>query len=406
MLFIGVNWPEPTTAAGTRIMQLLQIFLKANFEITFCSTAATSDHSYDLESLTIAVANIELNNSSFDDFISNLQPNIVIFDRFITEEQFGWRVMERAPKALRILDTEDLHSLRTVRGELHKKNIPFTADLWLQNTITKREISSILRCDIALIISSFEMEFLSENIPVLAGLLFYFPFVVRPIDPEVSSVYPNFEKRKDFICIGNGKHAPNVDAFIWLKHDIWPLITKQLPDSNVYIYGSYLPSQIKQMQKPSEGFYVAGFTENLANTFTQARINLAPLRYGAGLKGKLLDAMRYGTPSITTAIGAEGFVNHLPFNGFIANSAEEIAAKAVALYTNEASFQQAQKNGYHLLEQEFNVDHWAVKLLEAIIDLRHNLDKNRLHNFMGSLLQHNSMQSTKYMSKWIEAKNS
>ena len=124
VLFIGVNWPEPTTAAGTRIMQIIQILLNANFDVTFCSTAATSDYSYDLESLNVAKVNIELNNSSFDTFISALQPNIVIFDRFLTEEQFGWRVIEQVPNALRILDTEDLHSLRVVRGELYKKNIP------------------------------------------------------------------------------------------------------------------------------------------------------------------------------------------------------------------------------------------------------------------------------------------
>ena len=406
VLFIGVNWPEPTTAAGTRIMQLIQIFLEADFKVIFSSTAATSEYSYNLKELNVSKVKIELNNSSFDDFIVDLQPNIVIFDRFITEEQFGWRVTEKAPNALRILDTEDLHSLRVVRGELLKKNTPFTANLWLQHDATKREIASMLRCDISLIISSFEMTFLKEHLPVLSALLIYFPFLAKPITQKIQNDYPSFESRKDFICIGNGKHAPNVDAFLWLKNEIWPLISRQLPTAKLHIYGSYLPQQILEMHKPNEGFFVDGFTENLEKTFSNARINLAPLRYGAGLKGKLLDAMIYGTPSITTAIGMEGYSGALSFNGLIGNTAEEIAEKAVALYTDEALFIHAQKNGYDLINKGFNAKKWSTNLLDAIYNYQDNLSVYRQGNFIGSLLHHQTMQSTKYMSKWIEAKNS
>ena len=116
--------------------------------------------------------------------------------------------------------------------------------------------------------------------------------------------------------------------------------------------------------------------------------------------------MCYGTPSIATTIGVEGLTNGHSFNGCIANSAEEFASKAVALYSDETSFIQFQKNGYHILEQEFNADNWTLKLLETISTYQRNLVQNRQRNFIGSLLQHQTMQSTKYMSKWIEAKNS
>ena len=89
-----------------------------------------------------------LNDSGFDAFVKKLDPNIVLFDRFFTEEQFGWRVTEFAPNALRILDTEDLHSLRQVREQLFKNNIPFTVEKWLQSDVTKREIAAIYRSDL------------------------------------------------------------------------------------------------------------------------------------------------------------------------------------------------------------------------------------------------------------------
>lgn len=406
ILFIGVNWPEPTTAAGTRIMQLLQVFFKNNYLVTFASTASETEFSFNLKEYNISKVNIQLNNSSFDEFIDVLQPNIVIFDRFVIEEQFGWRVAEQVPNALRILDTEDLHSLRTVRGELHKKGMPFTKESWLQSDVAKREIASIYRCDLSLIISSFELELLKNSLPINESQLFYLPFMVNKVLPVEIAEYPEFEARKDFICIGNGKHAPNVDAVIHLKNTIWPLIRAQLPESNLHIYGSYLPQQILQMNKPSEGFFVKGFTEDLKLTFSKARINLAPLRFGAGLKGKLIDAMQFGTPSITTTVGAEGMQADLPWNGAITDNPVEFANKAVVLYSDKKEWLLAQQNGFSILNQFFNAEELAVKLILRIEELGTTLDNHRSSNFIGTLLMHQTMQSTKYMSRWIEAKNS
>ncbi|WP_158979090.1 glycosyltransferase [Cellulophaga sp. L1A9] len=406
VLFIGVNWPELTTAAGTRIMQLLQVFLQNNVQVTFASTAAESQFTIDLQELNIVKAKIELNNPSFDVFISELQPDVVVFDRFIIEEQFGWRVAEHVPDAIRILDTEDVHSLRIIRQELFKKNSPFSASLWLQSDVAKRELASIYRCDLSLIISSFEMQILQEEAKIDPALLLHLPFMVHAVSEEQIAQYPNFLNRKDFICIGNGKHAPNVDAVLWLKTKIWPQIKKELPGANLHIYGSYLSQQVLQMHKPIEGFYIQGFTKNLKDTFTSAKLNLAPLRFGAGIKGKLLDSMRFGTPSITTAIGAEGMADNLPWNGAIATDEVDFVRKAVALYTKEEQWIEAQANGYKILKSNYD----AVRLENQFVMILEKLQKNiilhRQNNIVGGLLQHQSMQSTKYMAKWIEAKNS
>jgi glycosyltransferase involved in cell wall biosynthesis len=405
ILFIGVNWPEPSTAAGCRIIQLIQVFKANNYKITFASTATKSILSFDLEAIDVSMVDIILNDSSFDNFIKKLQPNIVVFDRFITEEQFGWRIAENIPNALRILDTEDLHSLRTVRAQLFKKDISFSEDLWLQHDLTKREIASIYRCDISLIISSFEMQLLQEYVKLDSSLLLHLPFMEDAISQEEINTRSTFNSRKDFMCIGNGKHAPNVDAVIWLKQYIWPLIRKQLPKANLHIYGSYLPQQIIQMHKPNEGFYVEGFTDNLKKTFTTTRINLAPLRFGAGLKGKLLDGMRFGTPSVTTLIGAEGMSKENFFDGYVADNETDFANKAIQLYTDKVAFKKAQLGGFKVINTEYNVSVLAENLINIINNIQNNLQKHRSSNFIGSLLMHQSMQSTKYMSRWIEAKN-
>lgn len=406
LLIIAFVWPEPSsTAAGDRMLQLLHFFLKLGYQINVASTAAESELSFDLESLGISKTFIQLNHTSFDDFIADLSPEIVIFDRFLTEEQFGWRVAEFAPQALRILDTEDLHSLRQAREKAFKANILFTTDLWLQNDMTKREIASIYRCDISLIISTFEMELLTDVLRMDENILLHLPFLLDKIDEKQTADWLSFEDRKDFICIGNGKHAPNIDAFLWLKTEIWPLIRKELPQANLKIYGAYLPERIHQMHQPKNGFFVEGWAENANEVLNQARVNLAPLRFGAGLKGKLIAAMQNGLQSVTTPIGAEGMNDDLEFNGLIAETAESIAEAAIELYTNEDVWKQSQNHGVEIINSLYDKTIWIKKLNTKITSVQNDIAFHRTRNFIGAMLGHQTMSSTKYMSKWIEEKN-
>ena len=160
LLIVGFVWPEPkSSAAGSRMMQLIEVFQSANYDITFASACSKTDHAFDLLSIGVKTENIILNDSSFDTFVKNLDPTIVLFDRFMVEEQFGWRVAEQCPDALRLLDTEDLHSLRKGRQQALKDNKSFDKS-YLQNDTAKREIASILRCDLSFIISQVEIEIL------------------------------------------------------------------------------------------------------------------------------------------------------------------------------------------------------------------------------------------------------
>ncbi len=102
ILIIGFVWPEPkSSAAGSRMMQLIAFFQSQNYQITFASPCAKSDNAFNLESIGVSQITIELNHTSFDKFVKNLNPNIVLFDRFMMEEQFGWRVVEQCPDAIK-----------------------------------------------------------------------------------------------------------------------------------------------------------------------------------------------------------------------------------------------------------------------------------------------------------------
>ncbi len=405
LLIIGYTWPEPaTTAAGNRMLQLLHFFLADNYQTTFASTATITDLSYDLKSLGIQTNKIQLNHDSFDKFITELAPDLVLFDRFLTEEQFGWRVAQFAPTALRILDTEDLHSLRYTREKCFKKGVPFTTGDWLNQDLTKREIASIYRSDISFIISSYEMHLLKDDLGIDTSILMHLPFLLDPISIEESEAWNNFEKRTDFICMGNGKHAPNVDAIVWLKKEIWPLIRKELPLANLRIFGAYLPEHIQQMHNKKEGFLIEGWAEDAQTEFQKARVNLAPLRFGAGLKGKLISAMLNGLPSVTTTIGAEGIHGHMDFGGVIANNATEIASAAIALYQNQSHWKRSQDDGAAVVTVLYDKKKWIEKFQTKINSVYKNLEAHRTQNFVGAMLSHQTMASTKYMAKWIQEK--
>lgn len=403
LLIIGYVWPEPkSSAAGTRMMELIALFKQHNYAITFASPAQRSDHMADLEAINVKTTNIELNNTSFDEYVAQLSPDVVMYDRFMMEEQFGWRVEQQCPHALTILDTEDLHSLRNARHQAFKASRQFTTKD-LSSDIAQREIAAIYRCDISLIISSYEMELLQQHYGVSQALLHHIPFMLNP--EQLNQPRLPFDERSDFISIGNFRHAPNWDAVLYLKQEIWPLIRKQLPKATLHIFGAYPPPKATQLHNEKQGFLVKGWCENAHTEIGKARVLLAPLRFGAGIKGKLADAMLTGTPSVTTSIGSEAMHESLPWNGFIKKQPQSFADAAVKLHQEHQLWQQQVTNGDTIIRTLYDKAPLAVNLMTKINQTIDNLEQHRLTNFTGAMLKHHHHKSTKYMAQWIEAKN-
>ena len=406
LLIIGSVWPEPnSSAAGGRMMQLISIFKQNKFDITFVSAALDSDFMVDLSEFGVAKKSIELNSASFDDFVKELNPQVVVFDRFMIEEQFGWRVAENCPEAIRILDTEDLHCLRAARQKAFKENRKFEVTDLFSEEVAKREIASILRCDLSLIISTFEMDVLKDKFRISADLLLYLPFLTDSMSEDDLLKLPSFEERNKFVFIGNFFHEPNWNTVQYLREVIWPLIKKDFPTAVLEIYGAYPSQKVLQIHQPKNGFYIMGRAVDAVEIVKNARVVLAPIRFGAGLKGKLLEAMQCGTPSVTTAIGSEAMHANLLWNGFIEDDAAEFAIKAIKLYQDENLWKEAQKKGIAIINECYLKDRYSDGFMSVVNSLLMDSTSHRLHNFMGSLLQHHAYKSTMYMSKWIEAKN-
>jgi len=383
------------------MLSILRLFRKQNWQVAFATPAQETEHMIDLVKEGISSQNIALNCDSFDTYINSYQPDIVLFDRFMMEEQFGWRVEKNCPSALKILDTEDLQCLRHARHQAHKAEREFTqADLF--SDLAKREIAAILRCDISLIISSFEMDLLVNTFKVDASLLQHLPFMLN-VDKCPQHTKP-FSERQHFLTIGNFRHAPNWDVVLYLQK-IWPLIRKQLPKAELHIYGSYPPPKATALHNPKTGFHIKGWAEDAFTVMEASRICLAPIRFGAGIKGKLLDAMIMQTPSITTTLGSEGMHKEEPWPGVIADEMNDFVEAAVKLYSDEEAWLDAQGKATTLLKARYDAEVLGAQLLNKITEVEENLTQHRLNNFTGAMLKHHTMASTKYMSQWIAAKN-
>ena len=406
ILIIGYVWPEPcSSAAGIRDWDFIRIFKKAGWRITFSSPSGLNSYASAIEAEGIATYTFKPNDPAFDPFISQLSPDVVLFDRFVIEEQFGWRVRDQCPNALLVLDTQDLHLLRRARERALTSGASldaiFDTKIDLHSDDSNRELASIYRCDLSLILSDFETALLVEHFGVSTSLLMTFGFCY----PEPLTLNRPYQDRSEYVMIGNFRHPPNADATFWLKNEIWPYIRALSPAAQVFVYGAYPSREIMQLNDPITGFRVMGPADHSIETLRNYRVNLAPLRFGAGIKGKIADGWMAGTPAVGTPLAAEGMQIKGEWGGLVARDARAFAAAAVRLHSDPELWESAVKSGTRILKNNFEFSKLQPLLLKRIHETQDVLSLHRKKNIVGEILWYHGNRSTQYFSKWIELKN-
>jgi len=399
ILFVAAVWPEPnSSAAGRYILSLAQHFKRLGAaRIVFASAAQHSQWQQNLDDLGYEAQPIELNDSSFDEFVEQLAPCAVVFDRFMTEEQYSWRVEQACPDALRLLDLEDLQSLRASRHEACKRGGDWQVEHMRSSELALREVAAVLRSDFSFVISKFEYDLLINEFGIDPSKIIYLPFCVT--SNEVAPL--PIEKRNHFIAIGNFRHAPNWDSVLELVR-LWPQIRSQCPGAELHIYGAYMPPKAKALENPRKGLYMRGWAEDALMEISSARVLLAPLRFGAGLKGKLLEAMLCGTPSVTTPIGSEG-MSKGNWPGAVVTDEGEFITQAAKLFNDDEYWQFCAEHCEKSLA-EFSLDTNYKRFAEFLGVWIAKRDTLRANSFVGRMLRMNLHRSQKYMSQWIEEK--
>lgn len=404
LLVVGYVWPEPaSSAAGWRMLSLLRMFVAVNWRVIFASSAEPGVKPADLDADGIETAVIALNDDSFATQLARWQPTAVLFDRFMLEEQFGWWVDDVCPQALKILDSEDLHCLRHARANAFRQQrsvVP--ADL--TDELALREIAAILRCDLTLTISKAELTLLTDFYQVPATQLLYCPFMLTDctIQPGES-----FAGRQHLSFIGNFRHEPNWQTVLRL-HRLWPLLRPQLPaGTELHIYGAYPPPKASALALPKQGFFIKGWAAQAQTAFSSYRILAAPIPFGAGLKGKIVEAALFGCPVVTSEYGAEGFAeppDWAGFPGLVASDDQSFCQAVSQLYQDETLWLATRANAAAWLEQ-FTHQPIAVRVMAAISKACADLARHRQQHFSGLMLKYHHHRSTKFMGQWITAKN-
>jgi hypothetical protein len=356
------------------------------------------------------------NDSRFDAFLREHKPSVVIFERFYIEEQFGWRVQEHCPEALRILDTTDLHFLRRAReaGQASVEGVPSSSSVvreisgWTGEVRKDflREMASLLKCDFSWVVSAFEQGLLATLPGFPASRVGLLRWGVEP----VSDILPGFDERQGFVMIGNFRHPPNRDSVQWVKRKLWPAVRALLPQAQLHVYGSYPAKQDMELHAPREGFHVHGpWQGDPRALMARHRVLLAPLRFGAGIKGKILDAWAGGAAVLTSVIGAEGMVpERAEFPGEVLNWGEspDIWAKvAVQLHEERPRFETLAQNSRNTLEREYSNVRWAQAMIEDLERGRIGKRSPEGFHWISSVLHEQERNASRHLARYIELKN-
>ncbi|VEU36247.1 unnamed protein product [Pseudo-nitzschia multistriata] len=400
--------------------------------------------------------------------------DLVVFDRFFMEEAHSFRFRQQFPSAALVLDMQDMHSLRWSRQKIVQEWDKKERQQKLQNrdpfgclpevlnclpSMDKadrddharliRELASIHRSDLVLVCSPVELKLLTTVYKVPKQKLCLASFFVAPPPEEsdaninrcyfenyLSSPPPPNTIQPRFVFCGGFKHEPNADAVRILIDFVWPRVRKQLPEATLHIYGAFCPDHLLQINdrnksknktSSTRGITVYGFEPDLAKIFgansSRNSILLAPLRFGAGIKGKIIDAWTFGMPVVTTPIGSEGMTmtkreemapNSDPlFGGRIASTLEEFCANAIELATDPVAREEAKTNGRFLLANLFAasqnwecVENRLLEILQKNSDGGEVLSEQRRGDYTQAMLWHQSLRSTEYFSRWVELKES
>ena len=257
-----------------------------------------------------------------------------------------------------VYDTIDLHHVRRRRQLEHEGRYDDAS--WRE--IEALELSCAFAADGTVVVSDAEADVLREH-----GVS---PIAIVPtVHDDEDERTVGFDDSSGLLFIGGFNHTPNVDAVSWLIEEIMPLVWAEIPGLGVTILGSNPPPAITRLASPS--VKVTGFIRDVSPYFRNARLFIGPLRYGAGVKGKIGQALAFGIPIVTTAIGAEGFDIRDGASGMIANDAASFAAAIVELYYDRARWERLSEASSKVLApfRSENVVATACSFVEELIHL-------------------------------------
>jgi O-antigen biosynthesis protein len=358
ILILDALTPDPSRDSGSlRMVNIMRLLRELGWRVTFMADNRLSTNAEILELGQIGVQTLckpwaPALATWLKSEASSL--NAVMLCRHYVASPNIDLVRRIAPKAKIIFDTVDLHFLREQRAAEHSANKAMAKQA---NASQRRELALIRASDVTLVVSPVELKLLSQLLPDARVELL----------SNVHTLYErraNFAERKDLVFVGGFNHPPNADAVKWLCHDIFPRVRAERSDIALHLIGDIPDSERGALQQP--GVHIHGRVHDLFPWMNGCRIALAPLRYGAGVKGKVNMAMSYGLPVVATPMAAEGMYLVDGENILLAEDASAFASAVLRLYEDQALWMRISDNGQDNIRQHFSFSA-ARKALERVL---------------------------------------
>jgi GT2 family glycosyltransferase/glycosyltransferase involved in cell wall biosynthesis len=346
VLIVDATTPTPDQDSGSlRMVNLMRVLADLG-----CQTSFLPDNRAWVERYTPALQEMGV-EALYSPYAGNpvsllrergREFDLIILSRHYVAASYVGLVRLYAPQATLAFDTVDLHYLREQRAaELSGK-----AEVARHAEATRtQELKLIRECDVSLVVSPVEQALLARDAPgarveVLSNV------------HEVYGCRKPFGERRDLVFVGGFQHPPNTDAVTWFVHAVFPLIRAALPELVFHVIGSKVPDAVRALA--DEHVQVHGYVEDITPYMDGCRISVAPLRYGAGVKGKVNMAMSYGLPVVATTMAVEGMHVHSGDEVLVADAAAAFAAEVVRLYGDQALWERLSANGLANVERHFS----------------------------------------------------
>ena len=362
ILVIDHHLPMPDRDSGSlRMFQILKILHWLGHRVTFLPDNLADMPPYigELQKRGIQVVHHPYVKRVRDYLISDGPVfDVVVLSRCDFARKHIADVRLHAPQSRIIFDTVDLHYLR------EQREAQLTQDPDVRRKAQERQLLEdylIKEADETWVVSPIEQQMLQENWPHKSiQLVSNIVDVAGPVTP--------FALRRDWLFIGGFQHRPNIDAVLFFVEEIYPLVRDRLPDTKFYIIGDKAPPEIVALA--SDRIIVAGLQRDVRSFFDSVRLSVAPLRFGAGIKGKINQSLAFGVPVVATSIAVEGMNLADHEHVLVADEPQDFARALIELYESKELWKRLSQNGISKTQELYSTDA-AREKLEFLFSDRH-----------------------------------
>ena len=346
---LGIPKPDQDTASVSHVWYL-QILTTLGFEVTYIA-AFTGDlmqkYCDPLYRLGIKIISARSGEELQYYVTKELSENsILFFCRSFVGNHIASHARSKFPKLKIVFNTVDLDFLRKERHAVQSKD-----SILLKESLIARcnELNLLKYVDETLVTSSFEMELLKQYDSMASIRHIRLPYLT-------STRNPDFDETNSIIFLGGFGHRPNVDSILYFVSEVWPVVHKLDPSIELVIAGSNCTKEISDLASEATKIKIVGFVDQIEDLIQQNRISIAPLLYGAGVKGKVIQSLSLGIPVVASTIAAEGTGLVDGLNILVSDTPSDMAEKIVLLYNNKSLWESLQKMGKQFVESEHSPD--------------------------------------------------